>query len=58
MVACPPELEEKRGLSVCLPGSFNISSLAVSLGGKHIDLNLYWNRIKSSWEITFDSLKG
>lgn len=53
-------VEEKRSicLSVSLPGSFNIRSLAVSLGSKHIDLNLYQKRIKSSWEITFSLLKG
>lgn len=41
--------KKKTGRSVCLsvsfflslPGSFNIRSLAVSLGRKRIDLNLY-----------------
>lgn len=60
----PTELrrEEKKKGSVCpsvfFPASFNIRSLAVSLGSKLIDLNLYRKEIKSCWEITFCGVKG
>lgn len=46
------------GLPVSLPHSFNIRSLAVSLGSEHIDSNSYRKRTKSSCEITFSRLKG
>lgn len=55
-------VEEKRSVclsvSVSFPASVNIRSLAVSLGSKRIDLNLYRKRIKASWEVTFGALKG
>lgn len=55
-----PELGGKRCLFVCtsvsLSGSFNIRSLAVSIGGRRIDLNSYQNEVEL--EITFNILKG
>lgn len=52
-----PKKQDGPSVSVSFPASFNIRSLAVSLGSERIDLNSYRERLKSSWEITFSQLK-